>query len=69
MGALLEIRNLQVRFASTEAVRGISQKPEHAYTRSLQAAVAKLRIDRSRPLALVGDSTVPVTGLYSPHAE
>jgi peptide/nickel transport system ATP-binding protein len=52
---------------------GPSQKlltaPEHAYTRSLLAAVPTLRTDRSRPLALVGDSNAATTGLYSPHAE
>lgn len=73
MDALLEIRNLRVRFASAEAVRGISQKlltvPEHACTRSLLAAVPTLRTDRNQPLALVGDSTAAGTGLYSPHAE
>jgi peptide/nickel transport system ATP-binding protein len=30
--------------------------PEHAYTRSLLAAVPTLRTDRSRPLAMVGNS-------------
>ena len=42
--------------------------PEHAYTRSLLAAVPTLRTDRSQPLAMVGGSSA-VTGLYSPHAE
>jgi ABC-type dipeptide/oligopeptide/nickel transport system ATPase component len=28
--------------------------PEHAYTRSLLAAVPTLRTDRSRPLAVIG---------------
>jgi peptide/nickel transport system ATP-binding protein len=31
--------------------------PEHAYTRSLLAAVPTLRTDRTRPLAMVGAST------------
>jgi peptide/nickel transport system ATP-binding protein len=31
--------------------------PQHAYTRNLLAAVPTLRTDRSRPLALVGDSS------------
>ena len=52
---------------------GPSQKlltaPEHAYTRSLLAAVATLRTDRSRPLARVGDSNATMTGLYSPHTD
>ena len=52
---------------------GPSQKlltaPEHAYTRSLLAAVPTLRTDRSRPLALVGDSNATMTGLYSPHTD
>jgi peptide/nickel transport system ATP-binding protein len=42
--------------------------PEHAYTRSLLAAVPTLRTDRSRPLAMVGGSPAE-TGLYSPHTE
>ena len=39
--------------------------PEHAYTRSLLAAVPTLRTDRSLPLAMVGDSPAE-SGLYSP---
>ena len=42
--------------------------PEHAYTRSLLAAVPTLRTDRSRPLAMVG-VPVYVAGLGSPRAE
>jgi peptide/nickel transport system ATP-binding protein len=42
--------------------------PEHAYTRSLLAAVPTLRTDRNQPLALVRDSTA-TAGLYSPHAQ
>lgn len=94
MGALLDIRNLQIRFGTVEAVRGISLQihegevlglvgesgsgksatarlltaPEHAYTRSLLAAVPTLRTDRTRPLALVGHSTASATALYSPQA-
>src|SRR5665213_1367602 len=52
---------------------GPSQKlltaPAHPYTRSLLAAVPTLRTDRSKPLAMVGDSNAATTGLYSPHAE
>jgi peptide/nickel transport system ATP-binding protein len=40
--------------------------PEHPYTRSLLAAVPTLRTDRSKPLAMVGDSPAE-TGIYSPH--
>ncbi|HEV2486896.1 MAG TPA: ABC transporter ATP-binding protein [Terracidiphilus sp.] len=42
--------------------------PEHAYTRSLLAAVPTLRTDRRRPLAMVGGSS-EATGLYSSHVE
>jgi len=42
--------------------------PEHAYTRSLLAAVPTLRTDRSRPLAMVGGTPME-TGPNSPHAE
>ena len=31
--------------------------PQHAYTRSLLAAVPTLRTDRNRPLAMVGGSS------------
>ena len=43
--------------------------PQNEYTRNLLAAVPTLRTDRSRPLALVGDSSASASGLYSPHAE
>jgi peptide/nickel transport system ATP-binding protein len=36
--------------------RQLLTNPEHAYTRSLLAAVPTLRTDRSRPLAMVGGS-------------
>jgi peptide/nickel transport system ATP-binding protein len=36
--------------------------PEHAYTRSLLAAVPTLRTDRNRPLAMVGDSPRDASG-------
>jgi peptide/nickel transport system ATP-binding protein len=42
--------------------------PEHPYTRSLLAAVPTLRTDRSRPLAMVGDSPKDA-GLNSFHPE
>jgi len=42
--------------------------PEHAYARSLLAAVPTLKTDRSKPLALVGHSTASASALYSPHA-
>lgn len=40
--------------------------PEHAYTRSLLAAVPTLRTDRNRPLAMVADARTD-SGLYSSH--
>jgi len=42
--------------------------PQHAYTRSLLAAVPTLRTDRSRPLAMVGGPPDAST-VYSSHAE
>jgi hypothetical protein len=73
MGAHLKIRDLQIRFALTEAARGISHElltaPAHAYTRSLLTGVPTLRTDLNRPLALVGYSNAARPGLYSPHAE
>jgi peptide/nickel transport system ATP-binding protein len=42
--------------------------PQHEYTQSLLAAVPTLSTDRSRPLAIVGDSSAPA-GLYSAHVE
>ena len=43
-------------------------RPQHAYTKSLLAAVPTLRTDRNTPLAMVSGSPAE-TGLYSPHAE
>jgi peptide/nickel transport system ATP-binding protein len=40
----------------TGPCRQLLTNPEHAYTRSLLAAVPTLRTDRSRPLAMVGGS-------------
>jgi peptide/nickel transport system ATP-binding protein len=40
----------------TGSCRQLLTNPEHAYTRSLLAAVPTLRTDRSRPLAMVGGS-------------
>jgi peptide/nickel transport system ATP-binding protein len=40
----------------TGPCRQLLTKPEHAYTKSLLAAVPTLRTDRSRPLAMVGGS-------------
>ncbi len=42
--------------------------PEHAYTRSLLAAVPTLRTNRSLPLAVAGGSPAE-SGLYSPRAQ
>ena len=42
--------------------------PEHPYTRSLLAAVPTLRTDRTKPLAMVTDSSA-VSGLYSPQTK
>ncbi len=42
--------------------------PKHPYTRSLLAAVPTLRTDRTKPLAMVTDSSA-VSGLYSPQTE
>ena len=39
----------------TGPCRDLLTKPEHAYTKSLLAAVPTLRTDRNRPLAMVGD--------------
>ena len=50
----------------TGPCRRLLTSPEHAYTRSLLAAVPTLRTDRSRPLAMIGESR-PEAGLYSPH--
>ena len=46
--------------------------PEHAYTRSLLAAVPTLASDRSKPLAMVavpGDGSAAAAGLYSRNEE
>jgi peptide/nickel transport system ATP-binding protein len=40
--------------------------PEHAYTRSLLAAVPTLRSDRNQPLAVVGNSPVDTGAILSP---
>jgi peptide/nickel transport system ATP-binding protein len=42
--------------------------PEHPYTRSLLAAVPTLRTDRTKPLAMITDSSA-ISGLYSPQTE
>jgi ABC-type dipeptide/oligopeptide/nickel transport system ATPase component len=82
MGALVDIRNHEVRFGAVDAVRGVSLSvdegevlgrvavmrrgevvetgecghvlaaPQHAYTRTLLAAVPTLRTSRERPLAV-----------------
>ena len=65
MDALLEVRDLRVRFGAVEAVRGgevvetgecerVLTAPEHAYTHTLLAAVPTLRTNRERPLAMAG---------------
>jgi ABC-type dipeptide/oligopeptide/nickel transport system ATPase component len=65
MCALLDIRGLQIRFGAAAAVRAgqivetgpsrqLLTNPEHAYTKSLLAAVPTLKTDREKPLATVG---------------
>jgi peptide/nickel transport system ATP-binding protein len=56
------------QIVETGSCRRLLTNPEHPYTRSLLAAVPTLRTDRSRPLAMVGDSPAE-SGLYSHRAE
>jgi len=76
MGSLLDIRDLQVRFTSVEAVRGISLHVDEGEVLGLvgesgsgksATALTILRTDRSRPLAVARGSH-GTAGLYSSHA-
>ncbi len=50
----------------TGPCRRLLTNPEHAYTRSLLAAVPTLRTDRNRPLAMVGESNGGGRDILSP---
>ena len=54
------------QLVETGSCRRMLTAPEHAYTRSLLAAVPTLRTDRSRPLAMVSGSPA-VAGIHSLH--
>jgi oligopeptide/dipeptide ABC transporter ATP-binding protein len=41
------------QIVETGAMRDVLTKPQHAYTRSLLAAVPTLRTDRDQPLAML----------------
>jgi len=50
----------------TGPCRLLLTNPEHAYTRSLLAAVPTLRTDRNKPLAMVGNSPTDAGAILSP---
>jgi len=49
------------QIVETGPVHDVLTSPQHAYTRSLLAAVPTLRTDRQRPLAMIEAQSVPTT--------
>jgi ABC-type uncharacterized transport system ATPase subunit len=56
MAPLLEVRNLRINFGATQAVVGVDLHLEEGEVLGL-AAVPSLRTDRTKPLAMVTEST------------